>query len=401
MRLWFLAALLSLGTAAQAQIDPHERQLLQLGYNQPLEGRGPTAGYAYYYLNHPQFVQTNLTLRLAIAPIYLDSELGIHQAFGPRTDVAVGIAGGGFADSYSEVRGGSYLREESFTGHGGEVSTSVYHLFNPGDKIPLYGVMRASVHDSVFERDNRTLPNFTLPDDQVSFHFRSGLRLGGREPLIMPDLAMELSAWYEGQVRTRAGSYGLAGDRRLEVSSHLFWGRAMLIYTMEEWKHTFSVSVTGGGAISPDRFSAYRLGSVLPLASEFPLNLPGYYFQEISAERFALLDATYHFPLDSRRRWSLTASVSTAWVEYLSGLRQPGNWHTGVSGGLAYRSLAQDWHIVFGYAYGIDAIRSHGRGANSIGILCQFDLGAFQRARAKVPGPDIPQKSRGIFRLFQ
>ena len=31
---------------------------------------------------------------------------------------------------------------------------------------------------------------------------------------------------------------------------------------------------------------------------------------------------------------------------------------------------------MFDYAYGIDAIRSHGRGANSIGLLVQFDIGA-------------------------
>ena len=45
-----------------AQIDPEHRELFQLGYNQPLEGRGPIAGYAYYYHNEPGFIRTNLTL---------------------------------------------------------------------------------------------------------------------------------------------------------------------------------------------------------------------------------------------------------------------------------------------------------------------------------------------------
>ena len=67
-----------------------------------------------------------------------------------------------------------------------------------------------------------------------------------------------------------------------EPNSHLFWGRALLAYTMPEWKHYFSVALTAGTSANADRFSAYRLGSVLPLASEFPLNLPGYYFQEIT-----------------------------------------------------------------------------------------------------------------------
>ena len=40
----------------------------------------------FYYLNVPHFYRTNLTLRLALAPLYLDSELGIQHAIGPQTD---------------------------------------------------------------------------------------------------------------------------------------------------------------------------------------------------------------------------------------------------------------------------------------------------------------------------
>ena len=54
-----------------------------------------------------------------------------------------------------------------------------------------------------------------------------------------------------------------------------------------------------------DRFSAYRLGGFLPLVAEFPLSLPGYYFQEISARQFVLLNASYLLPLDAEKRWNL------------------------------------------------------------------------------------------------
>jgi hypothetical protein len=153
--------------------------------------------------------------------------------------------------------------------------------------------------------------------------------------------------------------------------------------------------------MNSDRFSAYRLGAVLPLASEFPLNLPGYYFQEISARRFSLISGYYTLPLDSQRRWNLTAMANTTVVDYLPSQRQPGDWLSGVGGGLSYHSPSGEWHVLVGYAYGLDAIRTSGRGANSIGILCQIDLGARQRAKARVPTPDIPNKSRGLFRIFQ
>ena len=88
----------------EGQIDPARRELIQLGYNQAFEGRAPISGYAFYYNNAPYFHSTNLALRLAVAPVYLDSELGIRSVLGPNTDLGLGLAGGGFADTYSEIR---------------------------------------------------------------------------------------------------------------------------------------------------------------------------------------------------------------------------------------------------------------------------------------------------------
>src|SRR5471032_2966306 len=122
---------------ASAQIDPDARDLVQLGYNQAFSGHAPLAAYAFYYHNQPDFLRTNLTLRLAVALVYLDSELGFVGALGPNTDFAIGLAGGGFGDGYNEIRAGQFLPGESFSGNGGEISASIYHLFNPGDEIPL------------------------------------------------------------------------------------------------------------------------------------------------------------------------------------------------------------------------------------------------------------------------
>src|SRR4051812_24469231 len=94
-RMMLMEGILGGASVSEAQIDPAKRELIQLGYNLPLEGSGPLSAYAFYYLNLPQFVHTNLTLRLAVAPVYLDSELGISQAFGEHTHLGLGIAGGG------------------------------------------------------------------------------------------------------------------------------------------------------------------------------------------------------------------------------------------------------------------------------------------------------------------
>src|SRR5580698_1847478 len=122
-----LMMLLFVPVLASAQVDPVKRDLLQIGYNGAFEGHQPFSGYAFYYHNQPDFLQdTNLTLRLAIAPTYVDSELGILNALGSYTDIGIGAAGGAFADSYNEIHEGTYIPAESFDGYGGEMSLSLY-----------------------------------------------------------------------------------------------------------------------------------------------------------------------------------------------------------------------------------------------------------------------------------
>ncbi len=379
------------------QIDPFQRELIQVGYNQALQGHPPLSGYAFYYLNRPNFFNTNLTLRLAVAPTYMDSELGISHALGENTDLGVGLAGGGFADNYAEIRHGSYLQGESFTGYGGEVSLSIYHLFNSGAKIPLNGVLRGIAHYSTYSRDDRTAPDFDLAKDHGTFSVRTGLRWGGREPILFPSLAMELSLWYEGSFRTENSTYGF-GDRKLEPQSHLFWGAALLAYTLPEWKHSIYVSLTAGTSVEADRFSTYRLGAVLPMVSEYPLSLPGYYYQEISAKDFGLLGLNYIVPLDEKQRWNFNGTLTTAVVSYLPGLEQPGNWHTGVGVGILYKT--RSLKVMVGYAYGVDAIRSEGRGAHSIGLLMQVDWAQAYNALFNPESPNLWRGWQSIFGAF-
>jgi hypothetical protein len=388
----------ALGFAAQAQVDPVKRQLVQVGYNQPLQGVSPLGGYAFYYLNEPDYPRTNLTLRLAVAPVYLDAELGLRGLLGPNTDLGLGLDGGGFADSYSEARGGHYIREESYLGHGFGANVSLYHRFNPSQELPLYGVVRAGYHYAFYGRDSGTAAGFSEPENLGQGIVRAGLRLGGGEPVLIPDLGVELSGWYEGRFRTDQTPYGYGGDRFLARDSHLIWGRMGLNYSFKGGQN-LALNLTGGTCLNPDRLSAYRLGSWLPMGSEFPLNLPGYYYQEISARNFVNASAQWIQPLDHAQRWSLLAMVATAVVNYAPGLEQPGKWHTGLGAGIAYRPPSKAWQVIVGYGYGVDAIRHDERGAHSIGLLAQFD---FQKARTALLDPgNQPLQSRGLQNFFR
>lgn len=374
--------------AASAQIDPIERDLIQFGYNQPAQGRQPIAGYAYYYHNQPDFLRTNLTLRLAVAPTYLDSELGFRHLLGPETDVGIGVAGGGFADSYNEMRGGKWLEEYSFDGFGGEVSANMYHLFNPGQLIPLNWVVRGAAHYSTYAANSDTTNGFVVPRNNVNFTVRTGLRYGGIEPTLFPELAMELAVWYEGQFRTGYGNYGINNDLEVEEVSHLFWGSAALSYTFPNSKQNLFARIVAGTSVDADRFSAYRLGGFLPLVAEYPLSLPGYYFQEFSAKNFALINASYFLPIAPNQRWNLEFNGATSYIDYLQGTGQPGHWNSGVGAGIMYRSPSDKFKCMLAYGYGVNAIRDTGRGASSVSVLIQVDLGRFKSPEFNTAQPN-------------
>jgi hypothetical protein len=50
--------------------------------------------------------------------------------------------------------------------------------------------------------------------------------------------------------------------------------------------HKVSLATIIGGSADPDRFNPWRLGGVLPLIAKFPLILPGYFYQDLTAKRF-------------------------------------------------------------------------------------------------------------------
>ncbi len=382
------------GSTAQAQLDPEPRQLLHLGVNQSLHNDGPQAHYLFYYWNQPDFLAKNRTLRLVAAPTYLDAELGFKGLLGARTDLGIGVFGGGFAYNYEEVRQGNYFRNESFDGHGGGANVSVYHLFNPTATVPLHGLVRAGVDYRAFDARHDTADNFETPHSQPSFNLRAGLRYGGQEPVLAPRLALEVSGWYELQHRTHAGGYGFSGDRELEATTHRFFGRVQLSYTRPKSEHYMTVGLMGGTVLNADRFSAFRVGGALPFTSEFPLYLPGYFYEELSARNFGLAYGLYAIPLGPSKRWHVMAMAGTAVVDYVRGMEQSGHWNSGVGGGLDYTAKNQRWRVAAISGYGLDAIRSDGRGGYSVGLMFQFNFSkrsfASDRAFAQLRGVRVP-----------
>jgi hypothetical protein len=78
-----------------------------------------------------------------------------------------------------------------FDGDGGGAALSLYHNFNPGSTVPLNGIVRASMNCHVFSDASDTANNFKLPGDQPFYTLNTGLRWGGKEPLLTPRLAAE------------------------------------------------------------------------------------------------------------------------------------------------------------------------------------------------------------------
>jgi hypothetical protein len=358
-----------------AQIDPDARQLLHLGVNAPLKGTGPMGAYAFYYWNMPDVPTTNQDLRLAIAPTYVDSELGFKSLLGPNTDFAVGGAGGAFANSYQDVQGGTYYKDQSFDGYSAGVSASIYQLMNPGGMIPLSGILRETMTYNSWARSSDTAGNFTLPNNQPILTTRVGFRWGGKEPVLTPTLAMEVSAWYELEKRTAPGEYGYSNDRSMNSTPQRVFGRAIIRYTTLTYHHYIAAGIDGGAAFDSDRMSCYRLGGVLPYTKEFPLPIPGYYFEEISAQDFGLAFATYSIPFGPSKSWSVTGGGAVAVVKYEDGMGQAGSLNSGLTGGMGYSAPSRRWKVYSLFGYGIQAKRSGGDGGYSLGVAFQYNFG--------------------------
>ena len=157
---------------------------------------------------------------------------------------------------------------------GGGASLNLYHRMNPAQFIPLNLVLKAGGRYSTYSAADKTAPQFQLPEDRAAPFTRAGLRFAGKEPMLYADLAMEMSVWYERQWRLDDRAYGFANDRRVQPATDLYWLYAGLNYAWTNTGNQFTFGLTAGGSEHADRFSAYRLGGVLPLASEFPLTLP-------------------------------------------------------------------------------------------------------------------------------
>jgi len=127
--------------------------------------------------------------------------------------------------------------------------------------------------------------------------------------------------------------------------------------------------------INADRFSAYRLGGALPFTSEHPLMLPGYFYEELSTKDFGLLYGLYSIPLGPSKQWNIFTGAATAVVDYVDDLKQSGNWNSGVTGGLGYTSKSRRLTAIGAFGYGIDAIRSDGRGGYSAALMLQYNFG--------------------------
>ncbi len=364
-----------IGSSASAQIDPAPRQLLHLGANASVTDQGPMGAYAFYYWNMPNVPTTNEVLRLVIAPVYVDADLGFQHLLGQNTDLAVGAFGGMYANSYQEVDHGQWYKNQSFNGNSGGFNVSLYQRFNPDQHIPLTGVLRATMDYNDFNTTDNTGKGFVLPENQPIMTYRAGFRWGGKEPMLSPILGMEISGWYELDQRTAPGGYGYNNDRELERASQRFFARAQLNYTTLESKNYLVAGLQGGTMINADRLSAFRLGGMLPYTKEFPLPIPGYFFQELSAKSYGIAYGDYSIPFGAENQWNIMAAGSAALVDYVDGTGQPGAFNSGVGLGGGYSAPSKRWKILSLAGYGFEAEREHGRGGYSLAVAFQYNFG--------------------------
>lgn len=378
-----LAAALALSALpAAAQMDPSKRLQLEGGFERGVGAPGPVAPYAYLYMNHPGVFGSSTTLRLALAPVYVDSELGLTEAM-PRTDVGLGISGGGYAFGQTEVYRGTDLRGESFMGHGGGPSLSFYPRLGKVGPVPINGVVRVGAAYANYERDSKTDAAFQLPPDEWTGFARFGIRAGGSPPGLNPGPAGEVSAWLERRDREHGGVYGINGDREARRRSHLYWTRGFVSLPLKNGS-----LVAGGFSLGDgdgvDRFSAYRLGGMLTMNAEFPLIIPGYFSHEIAATSYAHVWAREGVPLDEQHRYVWSVFAAGAGVKPVRGTDPGGTYHGGVGVALGFMPKRAALRGEFSYGYSPTALRGRRRGGHGVALTMELNFNA----------PGLPSRAR-------
>src|SRR5258706_4877243 len=163
--------------------------------------------------------------------------------------------------------------------------------------------------------------------------------------MLGPALAMELSGWYWLECRGKPGDYGFSDDRDLNANAHKFLARAQINYTTVESKHYIMAGLMGGAVLNPDRFSAWRMGGMLPFSSEFPIYMPGYFSGELSCEDFGLLYGLYSIPFGESKQWSIMGMGAAGLCKYVDGTGQPGAFNSGLGAGVGYSAKDKRWRV--------------------------------------------------------
>lgn len=394
-RMAVLLLISSLASTARAQIDGSRRLLLEAGYEDGLANPGPSSPYAFLYLNRPGIAGPGSALRLAVAPVYVDAELGLPGSLGSRTDVGLGLSGGGYAFGHSEVNRGNERKGEAFIGHGGGPSVSLYPRIGDIGPVPVNGVVRGALSYIDYQRASSSDASFEPPPDQWAFSGRAGIRAGGIEPGLAKGRAVELSLWTESLLRAKPGTYGYNGDRSVSRAVSLLWTR-LHVSLPGPLETRVSGGIGAGTGASIGRLAAYRLGGMTTQTSEFPLILPGYFSREISAKRYVHAWAHTALPLRGSDRFFLDLTAAGASVAPVAGT-DPGPLRpVGLSAGVSFVPKDGGLSGILAYGYAPTALRGSRHGGHSFAFNVELDF------LAPAEKPAVPYKTRqqGLRWLF-
>jgi hypothetical protein len=164
-------------------------------------------------------------------------------------------------------------------------------------------------------------------------------------------------------------------DRHLNNTPQRLFARTQIHFTTFHDQHYVVAGLQGGAAFDSDRLSCFRLGGVLPYTKEFPLEIPGYYFQELLARDFGLAYARYAIPFGPHKSWSVGAGYSIAAVKFQEGMGQAGAINSGLGRVIGYSAPSRRWKVLGIFGYGFQAQRRHGDGGYTLGCAFQYNFG--------------------------
>jgi hypothetical protein len=326
------------------------------------DGRGYPTPYGYFLWDKRAWPSLSTDFRLFFAAIQADAELVIRESLGETRDLVLGF-GYELDQRYEEYsRGqvdlGSRMQSEWVAGRIGIQQHIQWNYVEIGKALFFY-----ELGDHGFRGEEQTASNFVLPNDGLFQSLVLHLGFGKIKDSQYAPAGWELRLRGEAAFRDDWTAWGYNGSYLTSSTYQKLMLQTGYVFSSIQ-NQKMLVHFRGGMGNDLDRLSVWKIGSSLT-GKPGTLPLHGFYFREIFAKDFAMLNTDYVIPLIRESQLALHLYGDAAVTQREDVPNASSHVWAGVGSAASFTGFFQtEWLI--GYAHGVNAPRGEDHGGHEL-----------------------------------